>query len=675
MPKTSLLTLLLCLCLAVQSSGPALVSAAPAQPPAGGQKGAPPPAAAPHKDILGDQILYDGEPGSAPMRGGSWTAGLGGTILQNSVGTWFANTSPVTQTLRALTTSGDKQVWAAGDQGVLLHLDPASLTWQSDPSPTTHDLTSLSATASYDIWAAGKHGVVLHSDGKTWKPVTTNLTADLYAIAALGPKDVWAAGAGGLVAALHRRRLGHPDGPHHPHPAGFAARLPRQCLRRWRPRRAAALGWQRVDTDPHRRECPPLWIGSRFRHPGLGSWRRRHNPGLQWLNLGSNPIANRQRPVRCPIRGQRCGGCRRPGNLPGPSPGTTTGWMLAPSPPPTCTTSPTATRSAPNTSARSVCRAPASRVPVQPGSGQVLRLQPDPWHAPALFVLYCAGNASVDFTAYDSLDFSFRLSSGAVNDPTFWVASWQFTSKTIHIQDYIEGSIVDSQWRQVHIPLADLESPGWRMSDVQFLFWNTDPAQPTYDVDNITLRDTTPPTITLRSAETSTILRLETSERYRPDTVRPRTHYALTSPDDPAYAAPLQPEEVALFYHVVGLDMSASPVNTYQFYLRFSEPLHNGSRYNLHVENVANASGIIAPPVDFSFIYNDRTHLSENIKLNQEGYLPAGPKLGHIGGYLGDMGGAAWTVGDGGTIFNWTAPWAGSRPPARSPPPSTPSAA
>jgi len=61
----------------------------------------------------GDLILYDGEPGSAPLLGGNWAIGAGGTILHNDGSGWAAVTSPVTRTLRGLDTTGDTQAWAA----------------------------------------------------------------------------------------------------------------------------------------------------------------------------------------------------------------------------------------------------------------------------------------------------------------------------------------------------------------------------------------------------------------------------------------------------------------------------------------------------------------------------------------------------------------------------------
>lgn len=67
---------------------------------------------------------------------------------------------PEGQALHAVWAWNDRDVWAAGDAGVLLHYD--GTTWAGAPSGTRLGIYALWGRASNDIWAAGERGALLH---------------------------------------------------------------------------------------------------------------------------------------------------------------------------------------------------------------------------------------------------------------------------------------------------------------------------------------------------------------------------------------------------------------------------------------------------------------------------------------------------------------------------------
>ena len=206
----------------------------------------------------------------------------------------------------------------------------------------------------------------------------------------------------------------------------------------------------------------------------------------------------------------------------------------------------------------------------------------------------------------------------------------------------------------MRIPISVLSTADWNLTNVERLRWNKDAQNRTYFVDDIVLRDITPPTITSLDIESDTVLRLTLSERYDPATIRPLAHYALSSSTDPVYATPRAPVDTGMHYRVQGFRGSpAAPAVRYEIFLRFPTPLRNGHAYTLTVQGIADTSGNLIVPVQVPFTYDDRVQTNTNIQVNQVGYRPNAPKVGYVGGYCGDLGGGAWAVGAGGAIFAW----------------------
>ena len=292
------------------------------------------------------------------------------------------------------------------------------------------------------------------------------------------------------------------------------------------------------------------------------------------------------------------------------------------------------------------------------GGTGALKLTPDKWHRPAV-VFYCGGDSRRDFTTYDTIQFDFCSPDGDTGNPSFNFETWDQSSNTVFVRDYIEGGILDNTWRRVVIPLEALKTSDWSLGNVEDMAWNKDELNRTFYLDNVVLKSITP--LELISSgkdapfpENNTVLRLRFDKRYNEQNVRDPANYKLYSNTDPAYMNPQHPVETGIQYRVTGFTDSKRPVICWEAFLQFRYPFGNGREYLLTVENVRDSSGDTMETTRFQFLYDDLSLANTNIKINQVGYLPGAPKIGYVGGFLGDLGGDGWAVGDGGTIFRWT---------------------
>ena len=289
--------------------------------------------------------------------------------------------------------------------------------------------------------------------------------------------------------------------------------------------------------------------------------------------------------------------------------------------------------------------------------GNALKLTPTRWNMPR-FNLYCGGGSRRDFRPYDVIEFHFRSPAADPGDLSFWLTKWNQASNTVSIRDYIAGGVIDNTWRVVTIPLADLATSSWDLADVEMLYWGLSPSNLIYYVDHIVLRQSVAPELstsgeTAPFPESGTVLRLTFSKRYNEATARDPQNYSLQSATDSAYSFAVVPQDAGLHYLVQDFSASGGAQVRYDVFLKLPNALQNGNAYVLSVQGIADDSGNMMTPVQYSFNYDDRTLLNHNIKINQVGYLPTAPKVGYVGGYGGDLGGGAWALGQGGALFVW----------------------
>ena len=287
-----------------------------------------------------------------------------------------------------------------------------------------------------------------------------------------------------------------------------------------------------------------------------------------------------------------------------------------------------------------------------------LKLTPDRWHSPAV-VFYCGGENRRDFTAYDVIQFDFRSPDTDPGNPSFNLQTWDRSSNTVFIRDYIDEGILDNTWHKVTVPLKALKTPDWSLGNVEKITWNKDAENRTFYVDNIILKSITPLELLFSEQdapfpENNTVLRLRFDKRYNESDARDPANYTLSSSSDPAYISPQHPIDTGIHFRVTGFTESKTPIMRWEVFLEFKDPFLNSEEYSLTVENIRDASGNTIKPSRHLFQYDDFSLLNHNIKTNQAGYLPDGPKIGYAGGFFGDLGGDGWAVGDGGAIFRWS---------------------
>ncbi len=101
--------------------------------------------------------------------------------------------------IRGMWGSSDKDVWAAGEEGMMLHWD--GKIWGRVSVPTGGDLLAIWGASDKDIWAVGEAGVVIRWDGSAWSRVTTPVpdSATLNDVWGTSGSNVWAVGDRGAL--------------------------------------------------------------------------------------------------------------------------------------------------------------------------------------------------------------------------------------------------------------------------------------------------------------------------------------------------------------------------------------------------------------------------------------------------------------------------------------------
>lgn len=134
-----------------------------------------------------------------------WAVGDNGLLLHYDGMVWSASGNVgdlTTANLYGVFGTSSTDVWAAGDSGTLLHFDGKA--WAASPQSTivsTQTLRGLWASAPNDYWAVGLNAAILHFDGSNWSVAAapTGVTAPLYSVWGSGASDVFAVGANGVV--------------------------------------------------------------------------------------------------------------------------------------------------------------------------------------------------------------------------------------------------------------------------------------------------------------------------------------------------------------------------------------------------------------------------------------------------------------------------------------------
>ena len=105
------------------------------------------------------------------------------------------------------------------------------------------------------------------------------------------------------------------------------------------------------------------------------------------------------------------------------------------------------------------------RVGAGADGGPALELAGTNWHSPAL-KLYCGGGGRRDFARHNLLTFEIRspnttitrkrVATSGAEFALLRLSTWNQRGAEVRISRYIEGQTIDTMWRRVQIPLADL---------------------------------------------------------------------------------------------------------------------------------------------------------------------------------------------------------------------------
>ena len=122
------------------------------------------------------------------------------------------------------------------------------------------------------------------------------------------------------------------------------------------------------------------------------------------------------------------------------------------------------------------------------GGGTALIGNPTRWHSPRLYL------GRISFEGYYALEFQFRNTE--TDGPQSWSvqlkAWWQNNSETLQIADYIDGTVIDTQWRLVSIPISNFHDGNWNPNNVQNIEFSTNALGQHFELDNAILRKHTP---------------------------------------------------------------------------------------------------------------------------------------------------------------------------------------
>lgn len=177
-----------------------------------------------------------------------WAVGLRATVAHIQAGKFTAAVSvqdlleappnpkfPADLFLWGVWGSGPRDIWAVGDEGLIVHLDGTRLDSVTPYSvgSVTPSLLSIWGSGPSDVWAVGTDGAVLRYQGTDWqtflRPPCVSTGAQpatvFYDVSGTGPNDVWLAGTrpeSGTCASLY-----HFDGTRFCAVRGLPARLSR----------------------------------------------------------------------------------------------------------------------------------------------------------------------------------------------------------------------------------------------------------------------------------------------------------------------------------------------------------------------------------------------------------------------------------------------------------------
>ncbi|MBI4252822.1 hypothetical protein HY623_01420 [Candidatus Uhrbacteria bacterium] len=113
-------------------------------------------------------------------------------------GTWSLHSQiPEGDDLHDLWTVGGSDIWAVGDDGLIIHWD--GTTWTTVTSPHGSRINGIFMLSASSGWAVGDGGKIIRYDGTSWTQVSSPVTDHLNSIWMVSESDGWAVGEAGKI--------------------------------------------------------------------------------------------------------------------------------------------------------------------------------------------------------------------------------------------------------------------------------------------------------------------------------------------------------------------------------------------------------------------------------------------------------------------------------------------
>jgi hypothetical protein len=109
---------------------------------------------------------------------------------------WQTMNNPVVQDLNAIWGRSRTDIYAVGNNGVILHYDGTS--WQSQMSSVQYDLNAIWGNDT-DIYIVGDNGLILKREYQIWVPMTSGTDNDLMDIWGINENDIIVVGKKGTI--------------------------------------------------------------------------------------------------------------------------------------------------------------------------------------------------------------------------------------------------------------------------------------------------------------------------------------------------------------------------------------------------------------------------------------------------------------------------------------------
>ncbi|MFQ6059519.1 MAG: hypothetical protein ACE5MB_11645, partial [Anaerolineae bacterium] len=127
-----------------------------------------------------------------------WAVGDEGVILHYADGRWSLAERPSLENLYDVHMVSADEGWAVGDGGRILRYQGDG--WSRWPaSPTPRNLNAVHMLSAEEGWAVGEEGTVIHYTGGGWSSVASPTAGRLNAVYTVSSSDAWAVGDGGTI--------------------------------------------------------------------------------------------------------------------------------------------------------------------------------------------------------------------------------------------------------------------------------------------------------------------------------------------------------------------------------------------------------------------------------------------------------------------------------------------